>query len=378
MDAIVGFWSYAHDDNRLDNGAILKLARSISEEFELLSGEPLTLFVDREDISWGEAWRERINEALTETTFFIPIITPRYFTRPECRRELLEFAAKARNIGTDELLLPILYVKPLDFSPDSLDEAVSLVAKTQYENWQDLRLIEPESREFKRSVNVLARRLLEIAARVSEDQLRREVHMDQDAISEGITELVERINGLLPDWLDAVIGDRINRIQVDVTWHKCATDISKLRRSHAPASAVNAAVFRAGREMLPLIERHQRDAHTYLSRSVQLDPDISSLARILSEHPESFDLIESIRQAIDEAVANITGKKGSMESHAVDVHFSEWAHLGKIFKKCAAISNDTYRTVKEGNEIVARWDAELRRSTSEGYLFSAFSGRGNH
>jgi len=279
----------------------LKLARSISEEFELLSGEPLTLFVDREDISWDEAWRERINEALAETTFFIPIITPRYFTRPECRGELLEFPARAKSIGTDELLLPILYVKPLDFSPDSLDEAVSVVAKTQYENWQDLRLVEPASREFRRSVNALARRLLEIANRVSEDQLRREVNMGQEVISEGIAELVERISGLLPEWLEATAGDRINSVQTDATWHKCMSDLDKLERSHAPASAINAVILRAGREMLPLIERHQRDAHTYLSRSVQLDPDISFLASIMSGHPENFDLVDPIRQAIDTA-----------------------------------------------------------------------------
>jgi len=90
IEATAGFWSYAHEDDMLDGGNILKLSRLIMEEYNLLSGEPLSLFVDRNDIAWGEEWRERINSSLAETTFFIPIITPRYFTRPECRRELLE------------------------------------------------------------------------------------------------------------------------------------------------------------------------------------------------------------------------------------------------------------------------------------------------
>ncbi len=111
LEAVAGFWSYAHDDDILDGGAILELAHAIEEEYNLLSGEPLELFVDRSSIAWGDKWRERIDSALSQTTFFIPIITPRYFTRTECRRELLEFAGKAKSLGVDELLLPILYVE---------------------------------------------------------------------------------------------------------------------------------------------------------------------------------------------------------------------------------------------------------------------------
>jgi hypothetical protein len=365
INGIVGFWSYAHDDDRLDNGAILTLARLIAEEFDLLSGEPLTLFVDHKDISWGEAWQERINTALLETTFFIPIITPRYFTRPECRRELLEFTAKAKNIGTDELLMPILYAKPMNFGIDNPDEAVSLIAKTQYEDWQELRLQEPDSREYRRAVSALARRLLDISSRVAEDQLYREVNEREDLRdNDGIIELIGRIEELLPEWRGAIMGDKINGAQIDVTWHECALAIEKLRRAHAPASAVAASRMRAAKEMLPLIERHQRDAHTYLSRSVQLDPDVSALALILSKHPENYDLAFSIRSAIDEAVSNISSQ-ASMEGHAVDTHFSEWQHLGKIFQKCIAISKDTTRAVREGNDIVERWDSELRKPSSQ-------------
>ena len=50
---IFGFWSYARDDNELDNGAILKLADLIAREYNLLSGEPLKLFVDQDSMSLG-------------------------------------------------------------------------------------------------------------------------------------------------------------------------------------------------------------------------------------------------------------------------------------------------------------------------------------
>jgi hypothetical protein len=118
-ETVAGFWSYAHGDNELDGGAVLELARLIAAEYNLISGEPLELFVDQRSIAWGENWRERIDSSLAQTTFFIPIVTPRYFTRPECRRELLEFAAKANSLGAEELLLPILYVDVPDFSTET-------------------------------------------------------------------------------------------------------------------------------------------------------------------------------------------------------------------------------------------------------------------
>ena len=98
--AAAGFWSYAHDDDELDSGGILKLARHIEEEYNLLSGEPLELFIDHDSIAWGNEWRQRINYALAKPTFFIPIITPRYFTRPECRRELLALLRKRKALAS--------------------------------------------------------------------------------------------------------------------------------------------------------------------------------------------------------------------------------------------------------------------------------------
>src|SRR5215469_15861861 len=157
IETAVGFWSYAHEDNRLDDGAVLELARLITEEYNLLSGEPLELFIDRDSISWGQEWRARIDTVLSQTTFFIPVITPRYFTRPECRRELLEFAANAKSLGISELLLPILYVETQGLSMESQDEAVALVARTQYVDWRATRLLEPASREYRSAVNALAR-----------------------------------------------------------------------------------------------------------------------------------------------------------------------------------------------------------------------------
>jgi TIR domain len=367
-EAAAGFWSYAHEDNELDRGAILELAQLIKEEYNLLSGEPLELFVDRDSIAWGQEWRERIDSSLAETTFFIPIITPRYFTRPECRRELLEFSAKAKSLGVQDLLLPILYIETQGLSVESSDEAVALVARTQYVDWHTIRLLEPSSRDYKTAVNALARRLLEIAKSVAEIQFNHEINADpEDDGTDGITDIVEKVMALIPEWLDAVLGEKVNDVQMHATWHQFMVQFDKLQRAHALASAVLSAQTRAAKEMLPLAERAQRDARIYLARSIELDPLISALARLVTEHPESYDLVVPIREAIDEAIVEIRKSDEAREKpgyHTIGSHFDEMRHLGRIFQRCSAIFREENKVAREGNDIVRRWDAELGRPPS--------------
>jgi hypothetical protein len=364
-EVAAGFWSYAHDDNKLDGGAILELARLIKEEYDLLSGEPLELFVDRDSIAWGEEWRERVDSSLAQTTFFIPIITPRYFKRPECRRELLEFLAKARSLGVEELLLPILYIEIDDLSAENTDEVVALVAKTQYADWRTYRLIEPNSREYRTAVNALAHRLLGTARKVAEAQLSRELSADgEDGGDAGIADVIEQIMELIPDWLDAVEGEKINAAQMRATIEQSNQQIARLRKTRAPESAVLSVRIRLGKEFIPLAERAQRDSETYLSRSVELDPLISRLAQMVREHPENFQLITPISDAVEAAMTvireadEISENPGSRRPMA-DV-FAELRHLGRIFQQCYHIMKKGTEHAEEGNDMVSRWDASLR------------------
>src|ERR1700741_4459468 len=95
MASSQGFWSYVHADDQADGGRISRLARDVVAQFEILTGEALELFLDRDAIQWGEAWRNRIDASLASVVFFIPVLTPRYFMSPECRRELQFFARKS-------------------------------------------------------------------------------------------------------------------------------------------------------------------------------------------------------------------------------------------------------------------------------------------
>jgi TIR domain len=371
-DAAIGFWSYAHDDDKLDNGLIIKLAHLIEDEYDLITGERFKLFLDQDSLAWGDAWRERVDSALLQTTFFIPIITPRYFLRPECRRELLEFSAKSSSLGVSEYLLPIIYAKPENFNRENPDKAVSLVAGIQYVDWQDLRLMDRNSHEFRSSINDMAKRLRRIANDVAERQLHHEVtSVDANTNgSDGVAELVAQIMELIPDWLGAVESDSVLEAQVEATWNTCMSRVAKLQRSHSPASAVLGAKIRTGKEMLPIAERASRASKIYLERSMQLDPLISSLARLLSSHPDSYELVTPVRSAVDEALENIhRGEETIKETESVGresiaERLDEWRHLGRVFQQCSILIREEERQVLEGNQIVRRWDAELKINVS--------------
>jgi hypothetical protein len=163
MSDFAGFWSYVHEDDRNSGGRILSLADRLTEAFDLLSVEPLRLFVDRE-LEWGEEWEKRIQKNLEETTFFIPVVTPRYFRSEPCRKELLDFSRAARDFGVEQLVLPIYYVPVGELEEESpTDEAMALIKSRQWVDLRHVRLLDETDSEHRTVVNGLAERLLQIA-----------------------------------------------------------------------------------------------------------------------------------------------------------------------------------------------------------------------
>jgi hypothetical protein len=157
-----GFWSYVHADDEAEGGRILRLARDVAGQFEMLTGEPLTLFLDKDAIKWGEVWRDKIDTTLASVAFFIPVMTPRYFMSAQCRRELQFFAREATRLGVKELVLPLLYVDVPSLDDDTTtDDLVGLVRTFQREDWRELRFADVSAEGYRRGVARLATRLVD-------------------------------------------------------------------------------------------------------------------------------------------------------------------------------------------------------------------------
>ena len=64
MAEIEGFWSYVHNDDESEGGRIARLARDVSSQFEMITGDKISLFLDRDALAWGEEWRNKIDLAI--------------------------------------------------------------------------------------------------------------------------------------------------------------------------------------------------------------------------------------------------------------------------------------------------------------------------
>jgi hypothetical protein len=193
MPSIAGFWSYAHADDENDEGRILALARRLEAEYNLLTAERLELFIDESTLMWGDDWRERIAAALERVTFFIPVITPTYFRRPECRKELMRFAREAREHRAERLILPIYYVEVPELESDitPADEAMAAVKPFQREDLRRLRLKNQDGAQYRGLVNGLAHRLISIAREAEESDGASQVGGARRATSAAAAGLME-------------------------------------------------------------------------------------------------------------------------------------------------------------------------------------------
>lgn len=206
-----GFWSYVHLDDQAEGERISRLARDVSAQFEMITGEKISLFLDRDAIAWGENWRDKVDENLASIAFFIPVLTPRFFLSAECRRELQFFARRATRLGIGELVLPLLYVDvPTLHDERPSDDLIQLVRTFQWEDWRQLRFADALSAEYRRAVAVLAARLVEankqaevadsvaIAARLNGDSLPV-----QDE-SPGVLDRMAQAEDKLPKWVESI------------------------------------------------------------------------------------------------------------------------------------------------------------------------------
>jgi F-box protein 11 len=136
------FLSYVHLDDKYENENLSNLCDRISGEVRLQTGDPFPIFRDHKDIAWGQQWKKRVKDSLESVTFLIPIVTPGFFKSKECRAEFELFLEREKQLGRDDLILPIYYVKaPLleDEKVRDADSIAKIVASRQFADWRALR-----------------------------------------------------------------------------------------------------------------------------------------------------------------------------------------------------------------------------------------------
>ncbi len=320
MAEIKGFWSYVHADDDADGGRVVRLAHDVAAQYEMLTGEKIDLFLDRDDISWGEEWRKKIDKSLSSIAFFISVLTPRYFMSSECRRELQIFARSARDLGIKELVLPLLYVDIFSLHEDTpSDDLIALVKDFQWEDWRELRFSDVGSSEYRLGVARLAQRLVEANKKAAEANVvaaaRELVPSVGDADdSPGLLDQLAAAEETLPRWQETLeaISEEIQLIGRIA--QEAAEDIGR-GDAQGKGFAARLAVARTmSKRLREPTERVRSFGNEFASQLYQIDTGFRAMieraASEVRESPESrsdvcsfFSSIREMSSAAHEGLA---------------------------------------------------------------------------
>ena len=144
LPELVGFFSYSREDDEGFPRRAVGLRNRIQGELRGQLGrtaKTFRLWQDKEAIPRGTLWESEIKNAVAQSVFFIPIITPTVVASPYCRFELDSFLAREAALGRDDLVFPFCTstFRTWRTVRRRNDPVLSLIAKRQYVDWRKLR-----------------------------------------------------------------------------------------------------------------------------------------------------------------------------------------------------------------------------------------------
>lgn len=80
----------------------------VDDLYASLSRLKIDIFYDKEELSWGDNWKDRILEGTEKSEFAIIVISDEFFGRDWTERELNEFLQRQNETG-QKIILPLLY-----------------------------------------------------------------------------------------------------------------------------------------------------------------------------------------------------------------------------------------------------------------------------
>ncbi len=333
MPGAGGFWSYVHADDEADGGRVVQLAHDVVAQFEMLTGEKVELFLDRDSLEWGDRWRVVVDSSLSTVAFFIPIVTPRYFLSAECRRELQFFARRALELGVRELVMPLLYVDfPALHEEKPSDDLIVLVKEFQWENWTELRFADLASSDYRLGVAKLAQKLVSANARAESagtieaaQPLGVEGDRNEEEEEPGILDRIGAAEEAIPRWTEDLesIGEQIKGITSLV---ESAGERLERANEQGQRTSVKLAIVRS------LADNLSEPAkaiialgNDFVSQLYQVDSGVRAIIdeapSYVEQNPNSlnevcrfFGLVRDLRQTTHEALGGLEEMMKSMQA----------------------------------------------------------------
>jgi formylglycine-generating enzyme len=145
-----GFWSYTRDDDGVSAGRLSLLRVFLTGELRARTGRSagVRIFQDVATIPYGAEWDREIGKALSQSSFFIPIVTPGFVQSQMCCLELIRFREHEAALGRSDLIFPLHYIDTDDLDPDRTADcfdpsALRLLRARQMFDFRDMRFRDP-------------------------------------------------------------------------------------------------------------------------------------------------------------------------------------------------------------------------------------------
>ena len=162
MAGPAAFMSYVRFDDAHEDGQLSAFRERLAGEIRIQTGREFPIFQDRNDIAWGQNWRQRIEETLDEVTLLLVIVTPGLFQSLACRDEVAQFHEREVKLDHGDLILPVYYVSAMEMDDPDLraaDDLASLLWSRQYADWRELRFEPLTSPVVRKALAQLASRM---------------------------------------------------------------------------------------------------------------------------------------------------------------------------------------------------------------------------
>ena len=138
----VAFLSYVRFDDQHNGERISRLREQLEGEIRAVTGRQVRILQDRQDIAWGNSWKQWIEDSLGAVAFLIPVVTPSFFQSAACRDEFRQFREREEALDRDDLILPLYYIDADEINVEAVRGADAMaveIQRRQYADWRDLR-----------------------------------------------------------------------------------------------------------------------------------------------------------------------------------------------------------------------------------------------
>lgn len=170
------FLSYKSTDNRTErysDGVLTVFREMLEEEVRQATGEPnFTIFQDKEHIGPGKPWLKFIEEKLEQAVMLIIIITPGYFRSSMCRKELDLFLRREKELGRNDLILPIYWYRAdeIEAHKENENEVAQILLQRQFADFREVVVQGFHSSEGTKAFQNLALQIKRIKEIYHEDE----------------------------------------------------------------------------------------------------------------------------------------------------------------------------------------------------------------